>query len=162
MKKLKVMLAICISMLIFLTGFMANYALNHVYIDKESPFLIGFSSANQPGNWINEKNIQVYDDRIVIKIDNARISRYEATGSMLPVLGENANGIEIVPFSSNQIQIGDIITFQKGEKLIVHRVIEKGKDNKGDYFITKGDNNDEADGRVYFSQIKYVTIGLVY
>jgi len=45
----------------------------------------------------------------------------------------------------------------------VHRVVYKGKDSIGTYFILKGDNNEEVDpGKVRFEQIKYKTIAIIY
>ena len=149
-------------MLAFITGFLVSYASNHVYVDSEKPFFIGLSDEKQPSDWVKENQIQVYPDKVVINVANTRISQYADTGSMLPTFGENANGIRIVPSSAEQIKIGDIISFEKGDMLIVHRVIDKGVDEKGIYFITKGDNNPETDGKVYFENIKYVTIGVIY
>lgn len=147
----------------FLTGILANYAIQGVYLDKESPYLIGFGSAiEQPSNWITENNVEVHDDKVIIYVKDASISRYADSGSMLPVLGDTANGIRIKPESAGQINIGDIITFDNGGKLIVHRVIEKGTDSEGDWFVTKGDNNPETDGKVYFKDVRYVTIALIY
>src|SRR3989338_2811338 len=60
-----------------------------------------------------EKNIEIYPDRIVIKIDNAMLCRYAPTGSMLPTLNENTIGIKVVPVSEDDISAGDIVTFRK-------------------------------------------------
>ena len=149
--------------LAFLTGILASYALDSAYIDVESPYLISFGNLNeQPSDWISENSIEVYNDKIIIYVENAAISRYADSGSMYPTLGENANGIRIKPKSAEEIHIGDIVTFEDDGKLIVHRVIANGEDSLGNYFITKGDNNPEADGKVYFEDIKYVTIALIY
>ena len=157
------MITILVLMLVFLTGFLSSYAANSVYIDTEKPFLIGFvGNRTQPSNWLSEDNIVVYDDRVVIYVNNAELSKYADTGSMLPVLGEDTTGIKIKPENPEQINVGDIITYQKDKILIVHRVVGKGEDEKGIYFITKGDNNNESDGKVYFEDVKYVTLGLVY
>ncbi len=163
MEKLRITLLMLGVMLIFLTGFLSNYAVSSVYVDAEKPFLIGIGDLKaQPNDWINEKNIEVLQDKVVIHIRNAVLSRYADTGSMLPTLGEQTNGIKIKPVSSNQINIGDIITLEKKGMLIIHRVIAKGRDEKGVFFITKGDNNLETDGKVYFEDVKYVTIALIY
>lgn len=149
--------------LVFLTGFLSCYAVNSVYIDTEKPFLIGLVSAkSQPSDWIGEKDIVVLPDKVIINLKNAFLSKYADTGSMLPTLGENANGIKIKPESAEQINVGDIITYQQKDMLIVHRVVAKGEDEKGVYFITRGDNNQESDGKVYFQDIKYVTVALIY
>jgi ribosomal protein L27 len=160
--KLKILLG-CGIILAFLTGFLVNFAVKEVYIDKESPFLIGFSGAReQPSNWITERDIEILSDKIIIHVENAMLSRYASTGSMLPTLGENTTGVKIIPKSAEDIHIGDIITFQQGDTLIAHRVVGKGEDEQGSYFITKGDNNQETDGKVYFESVKYVTIALIY
>jgi hypothetical protein len=44
----------------------------------------------------------------------------------------------------------------------VHRVIDKGIDEKGVYFVTKGDNNSVVDGKVRFKDIEYVTIAIIW
>lgn len=156
-------LLIYVIILSFLTGILSHYILTSVYIDTESPYFIGLlEGGKQPGDWISEDNIEVYQDKIVINIDDASMSRYAATGSMLPTLGKFSNGIKIKPSSPNQIQIGDIVSYRDMGRLIIHRVIRKGKDEKGVYFITKGDNNAGVDEKIYFEDIEYVTVALIY
>ena len=108
------------------------------------------------------KNVEIYPDKIVIKIENASIGRYAPTGSMLPTLNENTIGIKVVPMSEDDINAGDIVSFRKDGILIIHRVVEKGTDKNGTYFITKGDNNLFNDGKIRFDDIKYKTIMLIY
>ena len=117
-----------------------------------------FSSSN----FINTEDIVVYEDRIVIKVSNVSISNYGNSGSMLPIINKDANGIKIKPESPEQINVGDIISFEDDNRTIVHRVVEKGIDEKGNYFITKGDNNQVRDNKIRFSQIKEITIGILY
>ena len=101
-------------------------------------------------------------DKIIIKVNNASLSNYADTGSMNPVFDIGANGIRIKPESEEQINVGDIVSFDYDNKLIVHRVIEKSFDDKGVYFITKGDNADFPDGKIRFEQIKYITVGVIW
>ena len=144
-------------------GALTYYFTNLLYFTEEKPFYFGIlNEKEQPSNWISEKDIRVFPDKIVINIENAGISKYADTGSMLPTLGENANGIRVKPKSAEQINIGDIVTYERAGDLIIHRVVAKGNDVKGDYFILKGDNNSENDGKIYFEEIKYVTVGLIY
>jgi signal peptidase I len=161
--KVEKILKICI---IFLFGFLsANLISYYLVYGVENPFSNGFglSSTNHaPSDFVKENQISVYDDKVVINLNNTRISRYASTGSMKPILDENSNGIEIVPTSENQINIGDIITFEQNGNLIVHRVIEKGSDEFGTYFITKGDSNTISDGKIRFKDIKYITIGIIW
>ena len=120
------------------------------------------SDSSSPSNRIVEENIVVFRDSVVLKISNVTLSSYEDSGSMLPLIGENANGIRIVPGSSDEIGIGDIVSFRSFGKLVVHRVADKGIDDEGVYFVTKGDSNLIGDGKIRFEDIKYVTIGVLW
>ena len=153
---------------VFLIGILLGTVLNFcLTYGMENPFLNGLGvtnnmSSNGPFDFVKENQIEIYPDRIVIKVENASVSRYAPSGSMIPVLNDKSNGIRIKPKSESEIHIGDIITFERDGLLIVHRVIEKGSDEKGNYFITKGDNNGVSDGKVRFSDIKYITIGIIW
>ena len=150
-------------LLVFCIGFSLATFLYYSNFSIEKPFSFSVSgNVNTPSNWINENQIKIENNKITISIENASLSRYAATGSMKPVLDENSNGIRIVPESPEKIKLGDIVTFSKGSDLIVHRVIENGEDEKGKWFITKGDNSEISDGKIYFSDIKYVTIGVLW
>lgn len=127
----------------------------------ESPFGIT-SEKSSPSDWISEEKIEVKSNMIIIRIDDAKISRYADTNSMDPTLDKNSNGIEIKPKSAEQIKPGDIITYQRGKDLIVHRVTEIGQDKNGWFCVTKGDNNISSDGKIRFKDIKYITIGIIY
>ena len=155
--------------IIFLIGFLsANVAGLFLIYGSEIPtslsnFSLSFNSNNSaPFDFVKENQIQVYDDKIVIDIKGASISSYAPTGSMLPVLDKGSNGIRIVPESEAEIHIGDIITFNQDNMLIVHRVIEIGSDSEGTYFITKGDNSPINDRKIRFKDIKYITIGIIW
>lgn len=155
-------LKICI---IFLIGFLSANILGYFFVSGlEIPFMLGFgnNNSNAPFDFISEDNIELYDDKIVLNIEGVSLSRYAPTGSMKPVLDEGSNGLRIVPKSEIDIHTGDIITFKQDNILIVHRVIEKGIDSKGVYFITKGDNNSVSDGKIRFKDIKYKTIGVIW
>ncbi len=153
---------------IFLLGILfASLVNSHYYSKFENPMslnslFLDFSSAKTPSNFLNKEDIELYDDKIIINIKNASISKYASTGSMEPLLDENSNGIRIIPESEQDISIGDIITFEKNKDLIVHRVIDIGSDEKGTYFITKGDNNSSSDGKIRFENIRYLTIGILW
>ncbi len=115
-----------------------------------------------PSNFLNDSDILVYPDKIVIKIENVQISNYDSSNSMEPFIGKGANGIVVKPGSEKDVNVGDVITFRRGDKLIVHRVIEKGIDTGGVYFITKGDNSDFVDGKVRFNEIEHKLAGILY
>ena len=149
---------------IFLVGFLSANLINLYFISGfESPFsyIVG-DNKSAPFDFIDEEQIKIYNDRIVIFIDGASISRYAPTGSMKPVLDKGSNGIRIVPKSEKEIHIGDLITFRKDNYLIVHRVIDRGSDSEGVYFITKGDNNNVVDGKIRFKDVEYITVGMIW
>jgi hypothetical protein len=155
-------LKICI---IFLFGFLSANLISYYIVNGfETPFSTGFGTNENtaPQDFIKENQIQIYDDKVVINVKGASLSRYAATGSMKPTFDENANGIRIVPKSEDEINVGDIITYQLENSLIVHRVVEKGTDKEGVYFITRGDNNTINDSKIRFSDIKYETIAMVW
>jgi len=152
--------------LLFTAGFFTCVLLISVFsffqTGIEKPLGISFFGTTNisPGNWIKINQIQVTGDSIRINIPNASISSYAPTGSMKPTFDQYSNGIRIIPNSPEQIEVGDIVTF--GKDNIVHRVVEKGVDEEGYWFITKGDNNQASDGKIRFEDIKYVTIGVLY
>lgn len=154
-------------MIIFLLGFISASLIGYGY-GLEMPVLKDFGLSGSvhnsaaPSDFIKENQIEIYDDRIIIYVKDASMSRYASTGSMIPVLNENSNGIRIIPKSEEDINLGDIITFERGNELIVHRVVEKGSDETGVYFITRGDNNSVNDEKIRFKDIKYKTIAIVY
>ncbi len=151
--------------LIFFLGFFScGFIVSLFFVsDIETPFSYGDEySLDAPSDWISEDDITLLDDKLIISIDNAKISSYKPTGSMRPVLDEGANGIRVVPKNPEDISIGDIVSFNKNGMLIVHRVVEKSVDAEGYYYITKGDNNEFFDGIIRFENIEYVTIGILY
>ena len=115
-----------------------------------------------PTGNIQNDNITVYADRIVIRVPNATISNYEPTGSMTPLIDSNAHGIRIVPRTEDEINIGDLVSFNMSGRMIVHRVVQKGQDSQGTFFVTRGDNNELNDEMIRFSDIEYKTIGILY
>ena len=158
--KLNIMLWV----LVFLAGFFSYaFLASSLSFEKPIDFNVNTSKNDAPSDWINRGQIDVSDNRIIINLKDASLSSYAPTGSMKPVFDEKANGIRIVPENEDELEVGDIISFQKtpGE-LIVHRIVEKGRDEQGTYFITKGDNNRENDGKVRFNEIKYVTVGVLW
>ena len=81
------------------------------------------------------------------------------TGSMNPTLPIGAIILSKTPKDSNSLEVGDIITFEKNNSIITHRIIEVIKDN-GISYRTKGDNpvNSPDLEPVYPKEIKAVFI----
>ena len=98
----------------------------------------------------------------MLRVVNATVSDYSGSGSMKPLFDEGANGIRIVPSDESEVGVGDIVSFRFDGIPVIHRVVEKGIDGNGVYFVTKGDNNLVDDGKIRFSEIEYVTIAVVF
>ena len=73
------------------------------------------------------------------------------SGSMEPVLKK---GTLLLVRKKADAEIGDIVVYQSGESIIVHRIISA----EGDQVITKGDANETEDIPIKRSQIKGVVM----
>lgn len=169
MRKLRLFL---ILVTVFSLGWLLNTLLTQfVYYDSQKPFSLGFapflSSPERlsPSDHVSERQIRVYDDRVVIDVAGVSWASFTDTNSMDPFFDETANSLEIRPGSVDDVNPGDIISYRSSlvKGLIVHRVISKGMDSDGVYYIVKGDNNPVPDPeKVRFDQIHGVMIGIIY
>lgn len=132
------------------------------------PFLgiLGLDSKEiaSPANRVDESQIAVYPDRVLFYIDDPQWTGFYDTNSMDPVLDIEADGIEIMPESPLDIQIGDVISYIAADGTnIVHRVVDIGEDSNGFYYIMKGDNNPLKDSeKVRFHQITGILVAVFY
>jgi signal peptidase I len=116
-----------------------------------------------PQNHVPDSKIEVYGDRVILRIDNPKWATFADTNSMDPVFDAGNHAIQIVPSSPDQIEVGDIVTYKKGDKNIIHRVVEKNIDEQGWYFRVQGDNNPVPDsGKVRFEDITRLVVAVVY
>jgi len=160
-----------------LTVFLMGWVANSVYLNYaaashlETPFSFRylFTAAGpnraSPADHIAEKDINVYDDRVVLDLKGASWAKYADTKSMDPVFDSSANGIELSPYSPAEIHAGDIISFvpKFTDGLVVHRVMETGIDAQGWFAITRGDNNPTNDpDKVRFGDVHGVLVGIIY
>ena len=129
----------------------------------------------QPSSWVasNEVyglyNLHTHEYNLVIQNVPSQITIMSAdptTHSMLPVISDNSKVLILELENKSQINVGDIIGFNYDIYMVSHRVIKKGFDSQGLYFVTKGDHNLRDDmsfcGKVRPSQIKGVVIGIIY
>jgi len=141
---------------------------NESLTEKISSVFTGYDASVErlsPSDRIKEDQIFVYNDRVVIYIDNPEWARFTDTNSMDPLLDDTANAIEIVPKSPEEIHVGDIISYESeyASGTFIHRVIKTGSDENGWYCTAKGDNNPTEDpGRIRFEQIKRVLVAVIY
>jgi signal peptidase I len=118
---------------------------------------------NSPGDWIKENQINVFNDKVVIDINKATWAKFTNTNSMDPFIDEDSNAIEILPINGDEINIGDVISYQSKQGVIIHRVVSKNKDAEGIYYVVKGDNNSFSDKvKVRFSDVKGVVVAVIY
>lgn len=118
-----------------------------------------------PKDRVDERQIEVYGNRIILDVQNAQWAKFTDTKSMEPILTAQSNAIELEPEDPEDIQVGDIVSYRSDytDGWIIHRVVHKGEDEKGTYFIMKGDNLPTNDpGRVRFDQIKSVVVAIIY
>lgn len=164
---MKQLLLISTIIVTFLLGFLVNSAYSYSTSIKEFPFTSLFSRNSEkesPSDFIQEENIQVYPDKIIILLNNPKISSYEDTNSMDPLLDANHNGIE-VPANCNELNKGDIIAYKANwvNAIVIHRIINISNDNEGIYFTTKGDNSTINDPqKIRCSEIKSKLVGVLY
>ena len=118
-----------------------------------------------PSSWISENQIGVYSQKVILDVKDPQWATFTDTHSMEPVISSRSYAIEVVPESADKIKVGDIVSYESkyADGTIIHRVIEKGYDSEGVYFIMKGDNNPNPDpGRVRFDQMRRVVVAIIY
>lgn len=156
-KKNKILFVTFLATFFILGWFLNSISLN---IHEEKPFL-GSEERLSPSDRVKEEHLQLFSDKLIINFPELRLASYTNTNSMDPLFDEHATGLEIMPSSEEDIHAGDIIAYQSGNDLIVHRVILIGEDGLGWYAVLKGDNSKELE-KVRFEQVKYLLIGILY
>ena len=165
------LLNLALILCLFTLGYLSSMLLSNMHINiSEKPFSIDIvGEAGEPSDKISKNQIHILDNKLVVALNeidekDLRITSYTDTGSMKPTLGRNANGISYRVRDEKDIGVGDVITYKdrKGN-LIVHRVVYIGRDEKGAYFLTKGDNNVVVDEqKVRLSDDIWKLIALIY
>lgn len=159
-------------LIIVALAFSAGYTTNLVQATPTNPTaaVIGTGGAEEqlsPQDWIKEEDIKVYEDKIIINIDNPVWARFADTNSMDPVFDQGSNGLEIPVHNQEILMPGDIVTYKSkySDGTIIHRIVFKGTDEKGTYYVLQGDNLDRPDPeKIYASEnrIENVLIGIIY
>jgi len=121
------------------------------------------NAIDSPSEHISAEELSVYPDKAVINKKGLIWARVLDTHSMEPALNANSISLEIMPGTSSEINVGDIISYSHDGMVIIHRVISVGEDSEGWFAVTKGDNNKEADAeKVRFGQLKGLVVGVLY
>ncbi len=72
--------------IIFLLGFFVALLVNpYISSNLEHPLTsLAVGEASAPSDFVKEGNIEVYRDKVILRIENVSLSSYAATGSMRP------------------------------------------------------------------------------
>ena len=132
-------------------------------------FLIGCTKSpilENPSK-ISRNELHFFQNKTQIDLDNYIWIYFNdsETDSMYPSIMKNSHAIGLKVEENTQINIGDIVFFKVSgiNDNYVHRVIEKGYDEYGEYFITKGDNNRKKDDvKLRRSHISYIVAAIIY
>lgn len=144
----------------FIFGWFLNSVFETLSIHKEKPFF-GDEERFSPYDRIKEQDLQLFFDRLIINFQGIKLASYSNTNSMDPLIDEHSTGLEIIPETEEDIHEGDIVAYQSGNDLIVHRIVSVSEDELGWYALLKGDNSQDVE-KIRFEQVKYVLIGVLY
>ena len=149
--------------ILFLVGVLLLLSLAVISLTPVPKIIFGGAENASPGDWVKEDQIKVYSDQVVLNISGATWASFTNTNSMDPFLDENSNAIEIIPKNPDAIRVGDVVAYKTSSGVVIHRVVEKGKDTKGIFYLLKGDNNRLGDPvKVRFEDIRGVVVAVVY
>jgi len=159
-------------LIVFSFGWLLNSLItNFTYYDGEKALPVSFmpflSSPERlsPSDHVKEDQIHVYKDKVVIEVADSQWASFANTNSMDPYIDESSNSIEIKPKGPSDIKEGDIISYHSSitGDLVVHRVVSRGVDENGAFYILKGDNNPTKDPeKVRFDQVHGILVGIIY
>lgn len=133
--------------------------------DSSNRYLFNSRELISPYDWVSESQIHIYQDKVVIDLQNPQWAVFTDTNSMDPVFDAGSHAIEVVPESPADIHLGDIVSYnsEHNEGAVIHRVVEIGEDSDGWYCRMKGDNNPFMDpGKVRFEQLQRVLVAVIY
>ena len=122
-----------------------------------------------PSHKINAENIIINPNYVIIneknlcKVEILKIN----SGSMLPTITQDSIVLCKIP-KQEELVVGDIVYYEKdgcvtNYNKVLHRIIKTNNDEKGIYYITKGDANIQSDlCKLRFNDIKAVIVGVIY
>ena len=126
-----------------------------------------------PSSWIADDisglyNLHTHKYQLSIpnSPNNIVIMSVVPTHSMLPTISDTSTVLILELEDKSRINVGDIVVFEYESLTISHRVVEKGSDGRGLFFVTKGDHNRDNDmdfcGKVRPEQVVGVVVGILY
>ena len=163
--KMNKILNLMIFAMVFGLGWYSCLAYSQINFNKEFPFVEFSNDTISPADHITRDGIVVTPDYVLIYIKDAFIASYADTNSMDPTLDAESNGIEIMPSTPYEVEVGDVISYEADwtDGIVVHRVVSIDEDEQGIYYLAKGDNSPRIDSqKIRFDQIKGYLVGVVY
>ncbi len=135
-----------------------------------------------PSNIVPEENIVAAGLGIFIKLEGINVTLTQMPKIWIPMIPDTNSMDGVFDYGNNNILIagqdeadhkrlidfitlGDIAVYESdgAYPLTIHRIVKIGNDSQGKYFIFKGDNNATEDsGKVRESEIKWVSVGVIY
>ena len=103
---------------------------------------------------IKKENIQVYENAVVIEVYNAKVNDANIKD---PLVNKDSNMIQIVPESPGMLKEGDIVTYNKDNKIKTGRIEVANQDADGYYYLIQNESD-----KIRFIQIKSIVIGILY
>ncbi len=106
-------LLLCIAALSFALGWLCSTIYDSVSLPSgiEMPFS-GRGLGFLPFDRVDQSRIHVFPDRVVIDVEDVTWVEYVDGDSMEPVLGMEANGLEVIPEPERDVHFGDIVAYE--------------------------------------------------
>ena len=110
-------------------------------------FSFSSNEVKSPGDWIAEEQVMIGEENVVLEIEDATWSTFTDTNSMDPVIDKGSHAIKLVPKDDSELSIGDIVSYESPNGVIIHRIVDVREDDEGLFYVMKGDNNDNVDSQ---------------
>lgn len=78
--------------------------------------------------------------------------RFQARGNSMRPFIKDGDILGIKPIEATEVQVGDVILFRQGGRILVHRVVKRHVENEV-MLIVKGDSHLRPDGPVHPDQL---------
>jgi signal peptidase I len=167
MEKKNIFLLLLVVVVITVSGCVSQSAPTSPILPSGTAQPLGQVVPSAPSIRISDSNIKTdytYPQFYSITIGNAgtlTMATIDRTGSMIPTFNENSHVIYTKQFTKDDLKVGDITVYYNPNFYnadVIHRIVEKGTDENGLYFITKGDANKVNDPKIRFEMIKGVVM----
>lgn len=81
---------------------------------------------------------EIFFEQLMAEINDGESVRIRVTGrSMMPTFHDKVDYIVLSPFDKDALKVGDVVLFNRGDTICVHRIIAR----KGERLIIRGDGN---------------------